>query len=174
MTHAAPADVHDSNRDTYIVARDAVRFEVRGLPVAQGSLRAFRTRGGYPVITSTAKGLAAWRRLVADVAQRHAPPEPWDGPLAVELSFRLPKPKSAAKRKRWPDKRPDLDKLARAALDAITHVVIRDDSHVVRLLAGKDYGPPGVVVTVVRLCPWCGLPREHTPTRDCTGLEGRR
>lgn len=23
------------------------------------------------------------------------------------------------------------------------------------------------------LCPWCGLPREHTPTRGCTGLEAK-
>jgi len=21
-------------------------------------------------------------------------------------------------------------------------------------------------------CPWCGLPRDHSPSRDCTGREG--
>ncbi len=127
-----------------------IRFEVRGLPVPQGSTRAWVLHG-KPVITSSAKGLGTWRRLVADVAQNHAPKEPWEGPVEIELEFGLPKPKSAPKRKRvWPDKRPDLDKLTRAVLDALTYVVFADDSQVVRIHASKDYGPPGVVVEIRR------------------------
>lgn len=130
-----------------------ISFQVRGLPIPQGSTRAWVLHG-KPVITSTAKGLATWRRLVADVAQNYAPAEPWDGPVGIELHFGLPKPKSAPKRKRvWPDKRPDLDKLTRAVLDALTYVVFGDDSQVVEIQASKDYGAPGVVVEIRRILP---------------------
>ena len=129
----------------------AISFVVRGLPVSQGSHRAYVVNG-RPIITTTAKGLAAWRRLVADVAQDYAPPELWEGPIRIDLSFGLPKPKSAPKRRRvWPDKRPDLDKLARAVFDALTHIVFADDSQIVEFTASKDYGPPGVAIEIRRI-----------------------
>src|SRR5437899_3570967 len=128
-----------------------ISFRVHGLPVPQGSTRAFVVKG-KPVITSTAKGLSSWRRIVADVAQRFAPDEPWEGPVGIELHFGIPKPKSAPKRRRvWPDKRPDLDKLCRSVLDSLTYVIFADDSQVVDISATKDYGAPGVVVEVRRI-----------------------
>ncbi len=130
-----------------------IGFTVHGLPIPQGSTRAWVVNG-KPIITSSAKGLTTWRRLVADVAQNYAPKEPWEGPVGIELHFGIPKPKSAPKRRRvWPDKRPDLDKLTRAVLDALTYVVFADDSQVIDLRASKDYGPPGVVVEVRRILP---------------------
>src|SRR5438105_4838600 len=128
-----------------------ITFQVHGLPIPQGSARSWVVNG-KPVITSAAKGLATWRRLVADVAQRFAPTEPWLGPVGIELHFGIPKPKSAPKKRRvWPDKRPDLDKLTRAVLDALTYVVFADDSQVVDIAASKDYGAPGVVVEIRRI-----------------------
>ena len=128
-----------------------IMFQVHGLPATQGSSRAFVVKG-KPIITSTAKGLSAWRRLVADVAQDFAPEQPWEGPVGIDLHFGLPKPKSAPKTRRvWPDKRPDLDKLTRAVLDALTYVVFADDSQVVEIRATKDYGAPGVAVEVHRI-----------------------
>ena len=103
-------------------------------------------------MTSSAKGLSAWRNLVSDVARDHAPTEPWSGPIAVSLTFLVPKPKSAPKRRRtWPDRRPDLDKLIRAVLDALSKRLFLDDSQVVELRASKDYGAPGVMVEVRRV-----------------------
>jgi len=129
----------------------SIAFLVRGLPIPQGSTRTWVTNG-RPVITSAAKGLSVWRRLVADVAQDYAPPQLWEGPIRMDLTFGLPKPKSAPKRKRvWPDKRPDLDKLTRAVLDALTHVMFVDDSQVVEIHASKDYGPPGVAIELRRV-----------------------
>ena len=128
-----------------------ISFQVHGLPIPQGSTRAWVIHG-KPIITSSAKGLSTWRRLVADVAQNYAPKEPWEGPVGIELHFGLPKPKSAPKKKRvWPDKRPDLDKLTRAVLDALTYVVFADDSQVIEIQASKDYGAPGVVVEIRRI-----------------------
>lgn len=130
---------------------NVISFQVHGLPIPQGSTRAWVVHG-KPIITSSAKGLSTWRRLVADVAQNYAPKEPWEGPVGIELHFGLPKPKSAPKKKRvWPDKRPDLDKLTRAVLDALTYVVFADDSQVIEIQASKDYGAPGVVVEIRRI-----------------------
>ncbi len=133
--------------DFFMKVKKSVRFDVSGLPVPQGSTRAFIVKG-RPIITSTSKGLGSWRQLVAGEAQRIVS-APMEGPVAVTLSFHLPRPKSAPKKK-WiyPAKRPDLDKLVRAVLDAITHVIVADDSQVVSLTATKDYGPPGVLVQV--------------------------
>lgn len=63
------------------------------------------------------------------------------GPVEVELAFTVKKPQSAPKRKRtWPITRPDIDKLSRTILDALTNSgAIRDDSQVVVLHARKTY-----------------------------------
>ena len=124
-----------------------VTFHVRGLPIPQGSMRAFLIKG-RPVITSSSRSLGSWRQAVSLQAQTVAGGI-MRGPIAVEITFLLPKPKSAPKKKRvYATKRPDLDKLCRSVLDSITHVLIADDSQVVELHAHKDYGPPGVHVTV--------------------------
>ena len=67
--------------------------------------------------------------------------EPLDCPVRVALWFAMPRPSSAPKRRRtWPMRHPDLDKLVRAALDAITQAgVIKDDARVVGLHAIKDW-----------------------------------
>ena len=148
---APPAPEPRALETTTIRPEMVIRFQVHGLPIPQGSTRAWVVNG-KPIITSSAKGLTTWRRLVADVAQNYAPEEPWQGPVGIELHFGLPKPKSAPKRKRvWPDKRPDLDKLTRAVLDALTYVVFADDSQVIEIQASKDYGAPGVHIEVRRI-----------------------
>jgi Holliday junction resolvase RusA-like endonuclease len=66
--------------------------------------------------------------------------QPLEGPLRVTLAFTVT---TSAIRP------PDLDKLTRAILDALTAVVWLDDRQVVSLTATKTQGPlPGVVVTV--------------------------
>jgi len=80
--------------------------------------------------------------------------EPFAGPVSIHLEFLLPKPKSAPKRRRtYATKRPDLDKLARAILDSVTHILIEDDAQVVEITATKDYGQPGVRVTITEIAP---------------------
>lgn len=138
------------------------RFFVRGLPVPQGSTRAFIVKG-RPIITSTSKGLKDWRTIIALEGQNHAPPMPWGGPIGVQAKFFMPRPQSEPKRKEtMPDRRPDIDKLARAVLDALKGVFYHDDAQVVSLNLGKDWAdnpftadrlrcPPGVDIYVGRI-----------------------
>lgn len=124
-----------------------VTFFVHGKPEPQGSSRAFMA-GGRPIITSANKNLKDWRTIVALTAANHA--HMFDGPVEVVLRFHLPRPVSLPKKITSHTKRPDVDKLARAALDALTGVFFKDDSQVIALEAYKDYADPfpGVDITV--------------------------
>jgi Holliday junction resolvase RusA-like endonuclease len=66
----------------------------------------------------------------------------FDAPVAVGLRFYIPRPKSK-KKAAYPDTKPDIDKLARAALDALSTVIFRDDAQVVALQARKVYADAG-------------------------------
>ena len=133
-----------------------VTFTCAGHPVTQGSKRAF-VRNGRPILVESAGDrLKLWRHVIATSAQQAIPDTgPLDGPLQVHLFFRLTKPASHPKRKRtWPigARSLDVDKAARAALDAMTAVVYRDDAQVVRLVVEKDWADgrgPGVEVVVM-------------------------
>lgn len=142
-------------------------FDVRGLPVPQGSVRAF-VRGGRAVVAAVRQPLAHWRGAVAGEARAAmlaADLAPIAVPVVVHLWFRMPRPAShylPAGRRRpvrelrldapdYAPSAPDLDKLVRAALDAMTAVVFLDDSQVVRLVAQKRYDDtPGVAISVWR------------------------
>jgi Holliday junction resolvase RusA-like endonuclease len=149
-----------------------IEFTVRGLPAPQGSKRAFRNKhsGRIQQVESSTR-VAPWRSDVRDAAERamtdtkagveriyQHPVPPLGGPVAVELAFRLPRPKGhhGARGLRpsapvWPAVKPDLDKLARAVLDALAGIVIADDALVVDLGVRKRYADgegPGVTVAV--------------------------
>lgn len=117
-------------------------FFVDGKPAPQGSKRYV---GGGRMIESS-KALPGWRAHIADIATRYADKaHPWlpiiNRPVAVELWFILPRPirlKGSVPHL----KRPDVDKLARAVLDAITGVILADDSLVTELLARKRHADP--------------------------------
>lgn len=131
----------------------AVAIVVHGSPVAQGSL----IRGGHGgVHAANDARLRPWRTSLADAAVAAMEGrDPWAGPVAVDLVFSIARPKghwrtgarSTELRPSAPDvptTKPDLDKLTRAVLDALTGIVFRDDSQVVDVQATKRYGTPGV------------------------------
>lgn len=133
-----------------------VRFSVRGTPEPQGSVKivgipVYGVPGAvrYPKATTDNPSLREWRDLVRRVAQDRLPDgfSLFDGPVCVVLRLRLQRPASAPKKRRtWPKGRPDLDKLVRGCLDALTGIVWADDARVVEIHATKDYGEPGLDV----------------------------
>ena len=112
-------------------------FTVYGKPEPQGSARAFVVKG-RAVVTSANPNIKGWRDLIASEArvQMQGLP-PVDGPVEVRASFYLPRPKSV--KRASPTVKPDLDKLARGLLDALTNVVYRDDAQVTNLQVSKHY-----------------------------------
>lgn len=124
-----------------------VQFHVPGLPKPQGSKRHV---GGGRLVESS-KELKAWRRKVS-VAARDAfvGIGPYAGPVFVDLLFRLPRPKSHYRTGRfahllrddapdWVTTRPDVDKLVRGCLDALSGYGYVDDALVVSLYTSKRY-----------------------------------
>lgn len=131
-------------------------FIVAGTPVPQGSMRAFGSR----IIQSPE--VKAWRGEVTAEALTAAEAagweELWDGPCALDLIFYLPRPKRP--RWPWPAVRPDVDKLARAVMDALCPRdpdlrVLAEDSRIVALTAIKHYAdndrPAGVHIELTPL-----------------------
>ena len=137
-----------------------IQFEVYGIPVAQGSKRAFNNR----VVDANSTQLRPWRDSVTAMAmetKRRMDQETFLGPVRIDLTFTFPRPKyhygtgrNAGKLKptapTFVTTKPDLDKLIRAVFDALTVASIwRDDSQVVVEQSTKIYGDePGVSVLV--------------------------
>ena len=127
-------------------------FEVLGVPVPQGSMRGFKVGGSVRITHSNAAPLRSWRDSVASAARdesvaagiRFARPEP----VKVKVEFRLQRPKSQTKAQRsvaYVATKPDLDKLARGVLDALTAAqVFDDDSQVAVLEVSKVYANDGL------------------------------
>ncbi len=141
-----------------------ITFTVRGIPAPQGSKRAVVHRStGRAVVIESSTRVKPWRSDVRDAAlATMAWLPPLQGPVGLELAFRFPRPKGhfgtgrnagvlRANAPIWPAVKPDIDKLARSTLDALTGLLFVDDAQVVDLGLRKRYAdgdPPGVTVTV--------------------------
>jgi len=127
-----------------------IRFTAFGRPMPQGSKNAFK-HGNRVVLVEASKGLKPWRSVVALAAKEfHASVQDHsliEGAVSVDLLFHFV-PGKTVKRKQMTTK-PDVDKLSRAILDALTGVVWNDDSQVVELRARKTYGLVDMVQVVV-------------------------
>jgi crossover junction endodeoxyribonuclease RusA len=141
-----------------------LHFGVDGIPGAQGSKRHV---GGGRLIESSKK-VAPWRKAIEKAAREAMAKvdlaEPITGPVHVAVTFFFVRPRSHWRTGRnahlLRDAAPadptgrgvgDVDKLARAVLDALTTAgVIADDSLVIRLEARKAWAldQSGAAITV--------------------------
>lgn len=145
--------LYKGDRDTQPPPRDnsTITITVVGDPAPQGSKR----HVGHGVLVESSKRVKPWRADIREAALPHLGRRIDTGPVAVHLAFRLKAPKSLRKADQGGAvaKRPDLDKLARAALDALTGVLWADDSQVASLTATKRYAhpgePTGLTITVI-------------------------
>lgn len=134
----------------------AGRLFVPGKPITQGSkdYKGRNTRG-KAILVESADGLAEWRQRIAWAGHGHGW-RPYDGPCSVDLEFVVPRPVSTPKRRTPPAiRKPDVDKLLRAVLDALTGVAWTDDARVIDTRARKRLAEldetPGVYIAITRL-----------------------
>jgi crossover junction endodeoxyribonuclease RusA len=133
-----------------------LQMRVLGTPAPQGSKR----HVGRGILVESSKAVAPWREAIVaqaqrdDVAGRHL-----DGPLIVAIEFYLPRPKAhhgarglLPSAPPYPHHKPDIDKVARACLDALVQAdVIADDARIVDLIVYKRYAddtPPGALIGI--------------------------
>lgn len=113
---------------------------VKSKPVTQGSVHAITVNGKARVIHNKSKELYDQRGLIQSL-YAEAGGMKIDGAVEMMITFSFVRPKSVSPKKR-PEMivKPDLDKLTRAVLDALTHHAYDDDSQVVWLHVCKTYG----------------------------------
>lgn len=141
-----------------------IRFEVPGVPAPQGNKTAY-VRGGRAVLVEGRRGPArehfqSWRNAVASAAlAARSGSELIVAPVELDVSFYFPRPKShygqgrnaAVVKPSAPavhTSKPDLDKLIRTIGDAITGVLLRDDSLICQVTATKLYGDARAAITI--------------------------
>ena len=114
---------------------------VRGIPAPQGSKTPGVRNDGTPFLRpANSVALSAWRTAIGGVLQEKWEGPPLEGAVRVSLNFLSLRPRSVSEKKRpYPSVKPDIDKLCRAALDAMTGIVFKDDAQVVFLEAVKSY-----------------------------------
>jgi len=140
-----------------MIARPQIQFTVHGTPQPKGSAKAFMPKGWTrPIITSDNKSLKAWEQTIRAELQRVMSETDGDvltaiflAPVSVTLIFHLPRPQSLPRRVIEPTKKPDLDKLARAAIDALNGVLFKDDAQVVAIGTRKRYAETAPRVDVI-------------------------
>lgn len=157
----------------------AVSFTVYGVAAPAGSKHGFVNRKtGRVIITDDAKRSRPWKNDVTAAAidalgdTEGRLPEPLDGPLLLEITFWVSRPKGHYGTGRNADKvkpgapwaptvKPDLLKLARAVEDALTGIVYRDDAQITAETLQKAYttGQPRTEIRVGQIA----APGEHRP-----------
>jgi Holliday junction resolvase RusA-like endonuclease len=140
-----------------------LHFDVAGLPAPQGSKKAFvnpRTRRAI-IVDANPTTLRSWRQDVIEAA-KHARGNsvPLDGSLSLLVTFWLPRPQAHYGTKglkvnapTYSRTKPDIDKLLRAVMDALTIAgVWTDDARVGRVTMEKMYSETsGCAVTITLL-----------------------
>lgn len=125
-----------------------VTFTVYARPEPQGSKKGFVKNGRAVLVDDNPKTLRSYRaettrEAIVTLSELDLP-RPLAGkhvPVELDLEFIFVKPASVPKRRLWPVVPPDIDKLERATLDALTGVLFVDDAQVVTVQKSKVYGP---------------------------------
>ncbi|MEE8382241.1 MAG: RusA family crossover junction endodeoxyribonuclease [Thermodesulfobacteriota bacterium] len=111
-------------------------FIILGNPIAQGRPR-FARRGNFVVTYDPEKSKEWKNEIIRQAVAQKA--EVLEGALRVELMFRMKRPKSLPKKVKYHIKKPDLDNLAKAVLDALSGICYNDDSQIVSMGLFKSY-----------------------------------
>jgi Holliday junction resolvase RusA-like endonuclease len=130
-----------------------IRFTVLGRPQQKGSKRVLGRPGQRPRIVDANTKARPWADRVSAAARDVYHAELIRDGVEVELGFFFARPKShfgsgrnagtvLASAPRHMTVMPDVDKLARCAIDALTGVVLKDDALITRLVAVKGFGEP--------------------------------
>jgi Holliday junction resolvase RusA-like endonuclease len=151
-----------------------ITFTVIGVSEPQGSSSAHIPKGWTrPIVTSANKDLKFWRQAIANTAAVEmalSRAQPFAaGPVALDVTFYLPRPKKFLSKKWGPVpvphvSKPDTDKLLRGCKDALTRVVWHDDSQVTDVVARKRYCAAGEMPRAVITVTAVAVPLVPTKT----------
>lgn len=117
-------------------------------PTAKGRPRVVRAKNGHSMTYTPDKTVDAEERIRWHLRQANATQHPKGVALVLTIQFVVARPKSKPK-SAYPTTRPDLDQYLKLFLDAGNGILWEDDSQVVSIYAGKQYGDcAGIVARV--------------------------
>lgn len=90
-------------------------------------------------------------QVLAELRKKGEVPTAHEGPVAMDLFFYLPRPKSLPKRVVHHLKKPDKGNLEKGVEDTLKGLIWRDDSQVIDGRVRKQYGDPPRVVIALQL-----------------------
>lgn len=140
-----------------MVATVTLAFTVYGVPRTKGNHRAIHVKGmKYPIVTESNRNVASWQQLVAAGASAAILELPaaerglLTSAVRVTVAFYLPRPKKFSRRGVFVHHttKPDVDRLERAILDALTAIAYGDDKQVTEIVTGKYYAAVGAPARV--------------------------
>lgn len=133
---------------------DRIKFTVYARPEPQGSTKGFLLKGKWGnkdrvILTSANKKLKPYRQELTNTAlvalsdsgvQR--PMATKHVPVSIALDFYFERPASIPKKRTHISVKPDIDKICRSTIDALTGIIYHDDAQIVEVSARKHYGLP--------------------------------
>lgn len=134
---------------------DCIHVILSGQPVGKGRPRF--TRAGRTYTPAKTKAYEEKLRQAAIEAMKDQDREPTEMPCRVVILAQFQIPKSWPKYKQqaallnegnYKPGKPDIDNIAKAALDAMNGIVFKDDALVSKLEVEKRYGQPLLIATV--------------------------
>lgn len=133
-----------------------MKFIIHATPKPKGRPRV--TRSGHAF---TPKATREYEQLIiSEWEVQHGKTEPTKNPAAVRVMFYMPIPKATSNKARErmaaglevPAKKPDIDNLLKAVLDALNGKAYHDDNQIVEISAKKLYSnEPKTVVFISEL-----------------------
>lgn len=152
--------IHPAGKDAIEIPDDdgSVLIIARGIPRTQGSKRNIVNRSGrVSMLESGRENHAFWRQIIYEAALASGPPEPFDGPVKIDLTFYLRRPKNP--KYEVPHRFPDGDKLMRAILDALVNAAVMiDDGQMSDWTGCKRWADDGQPRAEILVTPWDGQP----------------
>jgi len=135
--------------------KDKVHVILAGQPVGKGRPRF--TRAGRTYTPAKTKEYEEKLRSAARAAMKELDRDPTEMPCRVVILAQFEIPKSWPKYKKqaaltgegnYRPGKPDIDNIAKAALDAMNGIVFKDDALVYKIEVEKRYGQPLLIASV--------------------------
>lgn len=131
-----------------------VTYQVQIDPQGKGRPKFTRQGRAY----TPAKTVSYEKAIKEQAVSAMGASEPLETPVAVYIYISMPIPQSYSKKRsaaclsgeEKPAKKPDIDNIAKAFLDAMNEVVYKDDTQVVSLHVTKAYSTVGMVEILVK------------------------
>jgi len=145
--------------------KELIRFHVPGIPAPGGSKRAFWRPGmkHANIVDAGGEKTKNWRAVVALAARQAWIGETFGGPLHLQITFTMPRPKHHYRTGKhagqlkddapsYHTSKPDTTKLMRSTEDALTSILWKDDAAIASQYPVKVYGDqPGAQIVLFSL-----------------------